>query len=34
MDKKWLVYAGLLIAGAVLSDKILGLPLLNKLPKV
>lgn len=34
MDKKYLVYAGIFLAGAMLSSKVLSLPLLNKLPKV
>lgn len=31
---KWLLYAGLIVLGAMASDKILGLPVLNKLPKL
>jgi hypothetical protein len=34
MDKKWLLYAGIFLAGAMLGPKILSLPLLNKLPTV
>lgn len=34
MDKKWLLYAGLFLAGVVLADKVRGLPLLSKLPAV
>ena len=34
MDKKWLMYAGLFLAGVVLADKVRGLPLLSKLPSV
>lgn len=33
MNKKTLVYIGLVLLGAMASDKILGLPVLNKLPK-
>lgn len=34
MDKKWLIYAGLVLAGVVFADKIRALPLLSKLPTV
>lgn len=34
MDKKWLVYGGLLLLGAMASGKILSLPVLNKLPRI
>lgn len=34
MDKKWLVYAALVIGGAMASGKILSLPLLSKLPRL
>lgn len=33
MKHKYLIYAALILVGAMASDKILGLPLLNKLPK-
>jgi hypothetical protein len=32
MDKKWLVYAGLVLLGVVLAPKIRTLPLMSKLP--
>jgi hypothetical protein len=32
MDKKWLVYGGIFLAGVMLSGKVKTLPLLNKLP--
>ena len=34
MDKKWLIYAGIFLAGVVLAPKVRTLPLLNKLPAV
>ena len=34
MDKKWLLYGGLLLVGAMASNKILALPVLNKLPRL
>lgn len=34
MNKKYLVYAGIFLAGVVLSAKVRTLPLLNKLPAV
>lgn len=34
MNKKYLLYAALILAGAMASDKILALPVLNKLPKL
>jgi hypothetical protein len=33
VDKKWLVYGGLILLGAMASGKILALPVLNKLPR-
>lgn len=33
MDKKYLLYAGLILFGAMASGKILALPLLSKLPR-
>lgn len=32
MDKKWLLYAGLVIGGVVFANRIRALPVLNKLP--
>lgn len=33
MDKKWLLYAGLVLAGVVFADKIRGLPVVgSKIP--
>jgi hypothetical protein len=32
VNKKWLVYAGLVLAGVVLSNKIRALPGGNKIP--
>ena len=34
MDKKWLIYAGIFLAGVVLAPKVRTLPLLNKLPSI
>jgi hypothetical protein len=34
MDKKWLMYAGIFLAGVVLAPKIRTLPLLSKLPSI
>jgi len=34
MDKKWVVYALIFVAGVVLANKVRGLPLGNKLPQV
>lgn len=34
MDKKWLIYAGLILVGVVFAPKIRSLPLLAKLPTV
>jgi hypothetical protein len=34
VDKKWLIYAALVLAGVVLSDKIRGLPGGSKLPRL
>ena len=34
MDKKWLIYAALVLAGVVFADKIRGLPLGSKIPTV
>lgn len=34
MNKKTLIYVALILAGAMASDKILSLPVLNKLPKL
>ena len=34
MDKKWLVYGAIFLAGVVLGPKVKTLPLLNKLPSV
>jgi hypothetical protein len=31
---KWLMYAGLVLAGVVFADQIRGLPLLSKIPSV
>jgi hypothetical protein len=33
-DKKYLIYAALIIAGVVFADKIRGLPMGNKIPTV
>jgi hypothetical protein len=33
MDKKWLIYGGFFLAGALLSSKVLSLPGLKSLPK-
>lgn len=34
MDKKWVMYAAIFLAGVVLADKVRSLPVLNKLPTV
>lgn len=34
MNKKWLVYAGIFLAGVVLADKVRTLPGLSKLPSI
>ena len=34
MDKKWLVYGAIFIAGVILAPKVRTLPLLDKLPSV
>lgn len=34
MDKKWLVYAGIFLAGVVLAPKVRALPGLDKLPSL
>lgn len=34
MDKKWLMYGAIFLAGVVLSDKVRSLPGLSKLPTV
>lgn len=34
MDKKWLVYGAVFLAGVVLADKVRSLPVLSKLPTV
>lgn len=34
MDKKYLIYIGLVLAGVVFADKIRALPFMNKLPTV
>jgi hypothetical protein len=34
VDKKWLIYGAVFLAGVVLAPKIRTLPLLNKLPAV
>jgi hypothetical protein len=34
MDKKYLIYAAIFLAGVVLADKVRGLPGLSKLPSV
>lgn len=34
MDKKWLLYAALILAGVVFSDKIRALPLGSKIPTI
>jgi len=34
MDKKWIVYAGLVLAGVVLAGKIRSLPGGNKIPSL
>lgn len=33
MDKKYLLYIGLVLLGAMASSKILALPVVNKLPR-
>lgn len=35
MDKKWLIYAGLILLGAIASDKIRSIPVIGpKLPTI
>lgn len=34
MDKKWIMYAGIFLAGVVLANKVRTLPLMSKLPTV
>jgi len=34
VDKKWLVYGAIFIAGVILAPKVRTLPLLDKLPSV
>ena len=34
MDKKYLLYAGLVLLGVILAPKLRSLPLLDKLPSV
>ena len=34
MDKKYIIYLALVLAGVVLADKIRALPLGNKLPTI
>jgi hypothetical protein len=34
MDKKWLIYGGIFLAGVVFADKVRSLPVLSKLPSV
>jgi hypothetical protein len=34
MDKKYMIYIALVLAGVVFADKIRALPLMNKLPTV
>lgn len=34
MDKKYLVYAAIFLAGVVLAPKVRSLPLMDKLPSV
>ena len=34
MDKKWLIYGAIFLAGVVLAPKVRTLPILNKLPAV
>lgn len=34
MNKKWLMYAGIFLAGVVLAPKVRSLPLLDKLPSI
>jgi hypothetical protein len=34
MDKKWLMYGALFLAGVVLANKVRALPVLSKLPTV
>jgi hypothetical protein len=35
VDKKWLIYAGLILAGVVLADKIRALPVVGaKIPTI
>lgn len=34
MDKKWLVYLALILAGYVFAPQISRIPLVNKLPQV
>lgn len=34
MDKKWLIYGGIFLAGVVLAPKVRTLPLLSRLPSI
>lgn len=34
MDKKYMVYAAIFLAGVILAGRVRGLPLANKLPAV
>ena len=34
MDKKWLLYAGLILLGVIAAPKIRTLPLMDKLPTI
>jgi hypothetical protein len=34
MDRKWLIYGAIFLAGVVLAPKVRTLPLLNRLPAV
>jgi hypothetical protein len=34
MDKKWLIYGGLILVGVMFAGKIRTLPLLSKLPMI
>jgi len=34
MDKKWLLYAGIFVAGVVLANRVRALPVLSKLPQL
>lgn len=34
MDKKWLIYGGIFLAGVMLAPKVRALPVLSKLPSI